>query len=423
MRIAIVGAGVSGLVTAHLLHERHEIALFEANSYAGGHTNTIRVDTPNETHHVDTGFIVFNDRNYPNFERLLRGLKVAHQPSNMSFAVSDERGEFEYASTSPNGLFATRAHLAKPAFYRMLGEVRRFQAAAKQLLLREAGGVRDSGPSLGHWLEEHGFSRVFIDRVIVPQASAVWSADPRQMWSFPARFLAEFFDNHGMLGFTNRPQWRTVRGGSKRYVEALIAPLEHRLRLDTPVERIERDDHGVTVRPRGGEPERFDEVVLATHSDQSLRMLGPGATDREHEVLGAIPYQRNEAVLHTDRRLLPRRRRAWASWNYHLLDEPPGLTTVTYHMNRLQSLRAEREFCVTLNRGDQIDPDKVIRRISYAHPVYTAAGDLAQGRHAEISGVNRTHYAGAYWSWGFHEDGVNSALRVASRLGGARLAA
>jgi predicted NAD/FAD-binding protein len=412
VKIAIVGAGVSGLTVAHMLHREHEIAVFEAGDYAGGHTNTVRVDTPHETHHVDTGFIVFNDRNYPNFERLLARLGVASQPSDMSFAVSDESGDFEYASTSANGLFAKRAHLAQPWFHRMLADVVRFQRAGRALLART-----DGGPSLGHWVEELRFSRPFIDRLIVPQASAVWSADPRQMWAFPARFLVEFFANHGMLGLRDRPQWRTVRGGSARYVEALTRPWRGRLRLSTPIQAIRRREDHVLVKPRGGEEERFDEVVLATHSDQALRMLAD-ASDREHELLGAIPYQPNEAVLHTDARLLPRRRRAWASWNYHLLDDPPGRTTVTYHMNRLQALNAEREFCVTLNRSEKIDPDAVIRTISYAHPVYTAAGEAAQKRHAEISGRHtRTHYCGAYWGWGFHEDGVASGVRVAERFG------
>jgi predicted NAD/FAD-binding protein len=408
--IAIVGAGISGLTAAHVLYDRHDITVFEASRYAGGHTNTIRVDTGDATHHVDTGFIVFNDRNYPSFERLLGRIGVPSQPSEMSFAVSDERGDFEYSSTSVNGLFANRRHLITPAFLRMVAEIRRFQRAARSLLADDG-----AGPSLGHWVEQLRFSRDFVERLIVPQASAVWSADPRQMWTFPARFLAEFFDNHGMLGLRDRPRWRTVAGGSARYVEALVRPWQHRLRLGTPVDAVERHDDHVTVRPRGGDPERFDEVVLATHSDQALRMLAD-ATDREHRILGAIPYQPNEAVLHTDATLLPARRRAWASWNYHLLDEPPGRTTVTYHMNRLQSLDADSEFCVTLNRTEAIDPEKVIRKIHYSHPVYTAAGADAQRRHEEISGRGRTHYCGAYWGWGFHEDGVVSGLRVAERL-------
>ena len=414
MRIAVVGAGVSGLVVAHLLHHRHEVTVFEAAGYAGGHTNTIRVDTPNETHDVDTGFIVFNDRNYPNFERLVARLGVAWQPSTMSFSVSDRTGDFEYSSASPNGLFANRRYLVTPSFHRMIADLARFNRAARELLSLEDAA---NGPSLGDWLERQRFSRAFVERLIVPQASAVWSADPRQMWTFPARFLAEFFDHHGMLGLRDRPRWRTIRGGSKRYVEALIARFTGRLRLSTPVAALVRHPDHVLVRPRGGEAERFDEVVLATHSDQALGLL-EDATDRERELLGAIPYQRNEAVLHTDARLLPRRRRAWASWNYHLQPEPAGHATVTYHMNRLQSLRAEREFCVTLNRTEAIDPAKVIRTIEYAHPVFTAAGVEAQRRFEEINARRRTHFCGAYWGWGFHEDGVRSAVRVAERLGG-----
>jgi predicted NAD/FAD-binding protein len=385
--------------------------VFEAAAYAGGHTNTIRVDTDDATHHVDTGFIVFNDRNYPYFTRLLSQLGVASQPSTMSFGVSDGL-DFEYNGASPNGLFANREHLVKPWFHRMIADLVRFNREAKALL--RAGG---EGPTLGHWLDQGRYSRMFIDRLIVPQASAVWSADPRSMWSFPARFLLEFFDNHGVLGFRDRPQWKTVRGGSKTYVEALIRPFRERVRLSTPVSAVARHADHVTVTPRGGEPERFDEVVLAVHSDQALGLLAD-ATDREHEILRAIPYQPNTAVLHTDARMLPRRRRAWASWNYHLLAEPVGATTVTYHMNRLQSLSADREFCVTLNRTEAIDPGKILRTITYAHPVYTSAGARAQGRVAEISGAHaRTHFCGAYWGWGFHEDGVVSALRVASRFG------
>jgi predicted NAD/FAD-binding protein len=292
----------------------------------------------------------------------------------------------------------------------MVGEYVRFNRDARVLL--DSG---DDQTSLGDWLRELRYSDAFIRRLIVPQASAVWSADPQQMWSFPARFLVTFFHNHGMLSLTRRPRWRTIAGGSARYVEALTAPFAERIRLCTPVDRIERFDDHVLVRPRGGEPERFDEVVLATHADQSLAVLAD-ASQREREILSAIPYQPNEAVLHTDRRLLPRRRAAWSSWNYHLLDEPTGTSTVTYHINTLQQLRSPRQLCVTLNRTEAIDPEKVIVKIPYAHPVFTADGWRAQARHSEISGVNRTHYCGAYWRWGFHEDGVVSALRVAERL-------
>jgi predicted NAD/FAD-binding protein len=410
VKIAIVGAGISGLVCAHLLQDGHDLTVFEANDYPGGHTHTVRVDTSDETHWVDTGFIVLNDRTYPNFEKLLAGIGIATQDSNMSFSVSDGK-DFEYNGASANGLFARRAHLARPSFHRMILDLLRFNREAPSLI-----GLNGSGPSLGQFLHEGRYSAQFIQRLIVPQASAVWSADPRRMWEFPASMLAEFFANHGMFGLADRPTWLTVKGGSARYVEALVDPLGERLRLSTPVRRIERFDDRVEITPAGGEPESFDEAVLAVHSDQALRMLAD-PSGAEAEVLGAIPYQPNDTVLHTDRSLLPRRRRAWASWNFHLEDRPAKRTTVTYHMNRLQSLRADREFCVTLNRTHAIDPESVIKVLRYDHPVYTPAGLAAQRRWHEVSGVRRTHYCGAYWGYGFHEDGVVSGLRVCAQFG------
>jgi predicted NAD/FAD-binding protein len=370
------------------------------------------VESETDVYDVDTGFIVFNDRNYPNFERLLNELRVPTQASPMSFGVSDGR-DFEYSAASPNGLFASRSNMIKPSFHRMVADLVRFNREARELL-----GSRED-PSLREWLAERHYSPQFVERLIVPQASAVWSADPEQMWSFPARFLIEFFDNHGMLGFRGRPRWRTISGGSRRYVDALTRPWRESLTLSTAVTEVSRHSDHVVVSTQTAEPERFDAVVIATHPDQALRLLAdPG--ERERELLGAIPYQHNQAVLHTDRSLLPRRRRAWASWNYHLDPAAAGGCTVTYHMNRLQSLRAEEEFCVTLNRTAAIDPERIIRTIDYSHPVYTPAGVAAQSRHAEISGRNRTHYCGAYWGWGFHEDGVNSALRVAREIGSRR---
>jgi len=414
MKIAIVGTGVSGLVAGHLLHPEHEITVYEAGARVGGHSHTVEVESGGESHWIDTGFIVFNDRNYPNFERLLEQLEVPSQPSHMGFSVSDGRGEFEYSGT-PRGIFARKAHLLSPAFLGMLRDWRRFNREAQALI-----GMNGTAPSLGQWLEQQSFSRHFIERLIVPQASAVWSADPEQMWSFPASFMAEFFDNHGMFSLRDRPRWRTVAGGSRSYVEAITAPWRDRIRLRAPVRSIERLAEGVRIAADGCESEEFDQVVIAAHSDQALAMLAD-PSEAEREILGAIPYQRNEAVLHTDTSLLPRRRSAWASWNFHLAEPASDRTTVTYWMNNLQRLRADREFLLTLNRAEAIDPAQVLRRFSYEHPVYTAAGVAAQAQHAEISGVRRTHYCGAYWGWGFHEDGVLSAIRACESLASTHL--
>ena len=415
MRIAIVGTGVSGLVAAHRLHPEHEIVVYEASDRIGGHTHTVPVQADGGTVWVDTGFIVFNDRNYPRFEALLDELGVASQPSHMGFSVSDG-GHFEYSGT-PWGLFARPAHLLSPTFLGMLRDWRRFNREARALI-----GMNGTAPSLGHWLEQQGFSRHFVERLIVPQASAVWSADPEQMWSFPASFMAEFFENHGMYSLRNRPQWRTVSGGSRSYVEAITEPWRDRVRTGAPVRRIERLADRVRIEADGCESEEFDQVVLATHSDQALAMLAD-PSEAEREVLSAIPYQRNEAVLHTDASLMPRRRAAWASWNFHLTPEPSQGTTVTYWMNNLQRLRTRQDYFVTLNRSEEIDPAKTIRKIAYDHPVYTKEGVAAQARHAEISNAGRrTHYCGAYWGWGFHEDGVVSAIRVCDEIATSRSA-
>jgi uncharacterized protein len=411
VRIAIVGGGISGLTAAHLLHREHEIVVYEANSYAGGHSNTIRVDTADETHHVDTGFIVMNDRNYPNFTRLLGRLGVATQPTQMSFSVKGEEEDFEYSGT-PRGLFCQSRNLLSPRFQRMIVDLLRFNRELRRLLRHE-----DTGLSLEELLQRRRFSRAFIERLIVPQVSAVWSADQQLMRSFPARFIAEFFANHGMLGFRDRPRWSTVTGGSARYVEALTAPFAGRIRLNAPVHAIARSSEHVEVSAAGQEPASFDQVIIATHSDQALAMLSD-PSEREAEILEAIPYQRNEAVLHTDSTLLPRRRAARSAWNFHLLREPRAVSTVTYYMNHLQRLEADRDFCVTLNRSEAIDPETVIRRIPYSHPVYTPGAVAAQARHQSISAMSaRTHYCGAYWGWGFHEDGVVSALRACAPFG------
>lgn len=406
MKIAIIGAGVSGLTAAHRLHPEHEVVVFEAESRPGGHTNTIVVDDELGPIPVDTGFIVCNDRTYPNFHELLDDLRVARRPTHMGFSVSADFEDFEYSGT-PRGVFCQPRNALRPKYHGMLRDLVRFNRALARLLETD-----DPGPSLREFLDQGGYGDWFVDRLIVPQASAVWSADPAQMWTFPVRFLAEFFANHGMLTFRDRPTWMTVAGGSRTYVDAILARLgEDRLRLGTPVRSVSR--HADHVRVDG---ERFDEVILACHSDQALAMLDD-PSQAEREILGAIPYQRNEAVLHTDERLLPKRRAARQAWNYHLLAEPKDRTTVTYWMNHLQRFDVYTNYLVTLNLTERIDPDKIIEVIDYAHPVFTSEGRAAQARRGEISGVRRTHYCGAYWRWGFHEDGVWSAITALPGVG------
>jgi uncharacterized protein len=328
-RVAVVGAGVSGLVAAaELVRAGHDVHLFEAGPYPGGHTNTIDVETPGGRWPVDTGFIVFNDRNYSNFERMIDELRVPAQEANMSFSVSDGRGEFEWATRGPRGLFARPSHVVDWRFHRMLRDLVRFNREARSLV-----GNGSDGPSLREFLADGGYSEYFVERLLVPQASAVWSADPEQLWTFPAGFLAAFFEQHGVLQLLGRPSWRTITGGSRRYVDALIAPFRNRVHLRTPVRSIVRGEDHVTLLLDDSAP-AFDEVVIATHSDQALKLLDrPRRAERV--ILGAIPYQRNEAVLHSDASVMPRRRSAWASWNYHLTSEPSGRTTVTYDLNRL----------------------------------------------------------------------------------------
>lgn len=412
MRVAIIGAGVSGLVVARLLHRAHQITVYESAHHIGGHVRTVRVDTEDATHQVDMGFIVYNERNYPAFTRLLSRLGVATQESTMSFSVHTDRGGFEYSSAVPLGLFARPSLAVRPTFQLMFADYARYRRAAKRFLL---DGV-DHSTTIADFVRAGGYSAHFVERMLVPLGASIWSADRSRFLRFPARYVIEFFNNHGLLSRRERPQWRAISGGSARYVDALVQPFRDRIRLASPVVSVSRDAAGVDVRVRGGEPERFDRVVIAAHSDQALAMLDD-ATPREHSLLGAFPYQANDAVLHTDLRMLPRSRRAWASWNFHLADDPEQPVGVTYHMNRLQRLEADREFCVTLNRDDSVDAATVVRRVHFEHPQYTTGTVRAQAEHASLNGVNNTYYCGAYWGYGFHEDGVQSGLRVAACFG------
>jgi uncharacterized protein len=410
MRIAIVGSGISGLSAARRLCTEHEVTVFEANDYIGGHTNTVDVEAEGRSWAVDTGFIVFNDWTYPNFIALMKEIGVESQPSDMGFAVRCERTGVEYCGSSINQLFTQRRNAVSPAFWRMIRDILRFNREAPQLL-----EGREDTLALGAYLARERYSARFIEHYIVPMGAAIWSTDPQTMLSFPARYFVEFFANHGLLSVNDRPQWRVIKGGSRSYIAPLVAPFADRIRLNAAVTRVQRNDFGVELVLRDGHRAQFDAVVFACHSDQALAMLAM-PSDAEREVLGAIPYQPNLAVLHTDERLLPRRRKAWAAWNYHIPTGRADTVSVTYNMNILQGLDATTQFLVTLNPTMEIAPDKIIRKIVYQHPVYTPEGVAAQRRRAELMGHNRSFYCGAWWSYGFHEDGVKSGLVAAAAV-------
>ena len=408
MKIAIVGTGIAGNVAAHYLNKDHDICVFESADYVGGHTHTHRIEIDNETHNIDTGFIVFNERTYPNFIRLLRELNVDYQNSDMSFSVQCENTGLEYNGSTLNQLFAQRRNFFRPSFYRMIKDILRFNKESLELLEDSQDKI-----SLGDYLAANGYSRQFIHHYIIPMGAAIWSTDHDSMFSFPARFFVQFFHNHGMLSVDERPQWHVIKNGSAEYVKPLIAEHKDKIMLSSPVENIRRVGEKVYIKAIGRQEQAFDYVFIASHSDEALAMLEQ-PTEIEREVLSAIPYTLNEAVLHTDERLLPKRKLAWAAWNYHLLREKKESVALTYNMNTLQSLESQNTFCVTLNNSDVIDESKIIKRMQYMHPFFTLDGVKAQQRHSEINGTNRTFYCGAYWRYGFHEDGVVSALAALS---------
>jgi predicted NAD/FAD-binding protein len=412
MKIGIVGAGISGLVAAYLLQRRHEITIFEANDYAGGHTHTVEVADGRRRFPVDTGFIVFNRENYPLFTGLLARLAVPTAPSDMSFSVQCERTGDEWSGDSLAGLFASRRSRWRPAFYRMLAEVALFNRDARRF-----AAAGDPDLTLGEFLVRGRYSSEFITRLILPMGAALWSTAPQGMAEFPALAFTRFFTRHALLDLRRRRVWRTVEGGAWRYVEALTRGFGARLRLGARVTGITRGPAGAEIAVAGSETERFERIVLAVHADQALALLAV-PTAAERAILGAIPYQENRATLHTDDRLLPRHRPAWASWNCFLPRTPRDRVTVTYFMNRLQKLPTPTPFCVTLNREEAVAPAAVHGSYIYHHPTFTRAALRAQGRFDELAGANGTYYCGAYWGSGFHEDGVASAVRVAGLLGG-----
>jgi uncharacterized protein len=410
MRIAIIGSGISGLTAAHKLCAEHDIAVFEANDYIGGHTRTVDVELEGRRWAVDTGFIVFNDWTYPDFTALMDELGVASQPSEMGFGVHCERTGLEYCGSSFGQLFAQRRNLLRPAFWSMIRDILRFNREAPRLL--EATG---DTTELGKYLAQERYSRGFVEHYVVPMGAAIWSTDPATMLSFPALSFVEFFANHGLLSVNDRPQWRVIKGGSRSYVGPLTAAFADRIRLRSPVVRVHRTSAAVELVLGDGHRPSFDAVLFACHSDQALAMLA-APTDAEREVLGAIPYQSNLAVLHTDVRQLPHRRKAWAAWNYRIPAGHAEEVTVTYNMNILQSLGARTPILVTLNPSTDIEPEKILQRLTFQHPVYTSAGIAAQQRRADLTGHNRSFYCGAWWGYGFHEDGVKSGLDAAAAI-------
>ena len=411
MRIAVIGTGIAGMVAAYLLSDEHELVVFEAEDYIGGHTHTIDVSLNGDTYAVDTGFIVFNEKTYPNFVRLMKRLGIAWQPSNMSFSVQCKRTGLEFSPSSLNSLFIQRKNLLRPSFYRMISDIFKFRRESEALLKSD-----DYTLTLESFLTAKKFSRLFIEHFIIPMGEAIWSADPIKFNEFPALYFAQFFKNHGFLNVRHQPQWLVIKGGSKQYVPPLTRPYRDHIRLSCPVTSIRRHSDHVSVQAANGPPERFDQVVIATHSDQALAMLDD-PTDSENAILGAIPYQDNHAILHSDESVLPQKKAAWASWNYHIPQAETGQVALTYDMNILQGLGAPVEYCVTLNLPDTVDPAKKIKEMHYHHPVYNPTSLAARNRHEEINGVKRTYFCGAYWGYGFHEDGVNSALVVAKHFG------
>lgn len=410
MRIAVIGSGIAGLASAWLLSKRNEVTLYEAEDRLGGHTHTHRIESNGRRYDVDTGFIVHNPRHYPLLSALFDELGVTSQPTTMSFSVRNEATGLEYNATDFDSLFCQRRNLVSPRFWGMLRDLSRFYREAPALL-----DLPGDGPTLGDYLDGHGYGAMFRDEHLVPMASALWSSPSSRILAFPAKYLVRFMANHQMLQVADRPQWRVVRGGSSRYIDAMRARWRVRERVSTPVRMLLRTGAGVTVMT-DEDAEHFDHAVIACHSDQALQLLGD-ASDAERAVLGAIGYQANDTVLHTDARLLPRHPKAWAAWNALVPREAGDACTVSYCMNLLQGLDAPEPFIVTLNRTDRIEPSRILRRMRYHHPVYDHASVAAQARRAEIQGQRRTWFAGAYWGWGFHEDGMRSAVEVANALG------
>lgn len=411
MEVAVIGSGISGLASAHYLSAQHTVSVFEAGKRVGGHTATMDVQLGTRRFAIDTGFIVFNDWTYPNFIALMNELGVSSKATTMGFSVRDELSGLEYSGTNLDALFAQRKNLLSPRFLRMVRDILRFNRESLEDL--EADRLSNT-ETLGAYLQRNGYSEGFRRDYLVAMGSAIWSSDCASTLDFPIQFFVRFFKNHGLLSVKNRPQWRVIEGGSREYIAPLCRRFEQRIHTNSPVRSIKRDAQGATLIFANGSERHFDQVVIATHSDEALALLEQ-PTQAEREVLSALPYQSNDVVLHTDTRLLPENRKTWSSWNYRLgVDESRAV--LTYNMNILQGIQAPETFCVTLNDTASISPHKILGRFSYDHPVFSRTGMAAQQRWEDINGQQNTWYCGAYWHNGFHEDGVVSALRVANSL-------
>ena len=411
MKIAIIGTGISGLTAAYLLNRKHDIIVFEKNDYIGGHTHTHSIKNGSESLSVDSGFIVYNEMTYPNFIKLLDILNVKRQPTSMGFSVKSIKKNLEYAGNSIASLFSQKLNLFRPSFWIMLWDIIRFNKNARSDLETISPEI-----TLEQYLSSKSYSKAFINNYVIPMGSAIWSTKADSMLRVPALFFIRFFNNHGLLQIKNRSGWWVIKGGSKEYIKKMIVDFKSKIRLNTGIDSITRDQDKIIIKTETGIEEEFDAVVIGTHSDQALKML-KDPSPKEQEILKALPYQSNDAILHTDLTVLPKRKSAWASWNYNLDQETDNPVTMTYNMNILQSLNASETYCVTLNNNELIEEGKILKKLQYHHPLFTIGGIDAQKRKGEISGVNNTYYCGAYWHNGFHEDGVVSALEVCSHFG------
>jgi predicted NAD/FAD-binding protein len=412
MKIAVIGAGISGLTTAYYLKDKHQVTVLESADRIGGHTATVDVSHNGRDYAIDTGFIVYNDWTYPKFIELLTELGVASEETEMSFSVSCDSSGVEYGGNNLNTMFAQRLNLFKPSFIGMVKDILRFNKESIEHL--ESGRLEEAS-TLGTYLQDHGYGREFIQHYLVPMGCAIWSASTKTMLDFPLLFFIRFFKNHGLLSVNNRPQWRVIRGGSRSYLKPLSEQLKDSIHLGVNIDKVIREGNGVKIKLKSGDVQEYDHVVFACHSDQAKALLDDISV-AEDSVLSAIPYQSNEVILHTDDSILPNKKLAWSSWNYRLRSEDQIRAVLTYDMNILQGIDSETTFCVTLNDRSSIDASKILGVYNYSHPVFSLESVTAQAQWADINGVKRTWFCGAYWGNGFHEDGVASGRRVAEAL-------